>query len=759
MVNLSRWFLVTWDWLVASDPGLTRLWMAGSTIIAVASALGVEFGFAQMTHAGAKGSIISMLLGAIVSMMGLMALKENGVWKNVRIAIFFPVALGIGMVTSIFVNGHPVLMKLLFVVVMFAAVAIRRFGMPFFFYGFMGWMGYFFASFLHASFGMVPKLLSAIVVATIWVLFLALTFLRTNPEKALRRTVKAFAARARTFIQVCADLLEDTTPNQRESLLNRLHTRKSQLAEAALMVEGWSAEPHSLPKGESAPALRRHLIETQHLLDRLAAYAEILSQSSDELKKLAAQTARQIGWRDYKRAKGSIEQLLQACNQDKDDLKEAQLAACQFADAALEFIELAEWVVAPSESEVDTSKHTTNDFEPVVGLAMGNLPGSQAVAQDVPARGERWNPLARLDMTNRQAIQVSLAGGLSIILGSVLSPVRYYWAVIAAFVMFTGTATRGETFIKGLNRVLGTLIGLAVSIGLALLTNGHTPWVLITILVSIFCGFYLMRVSYAYMIFFITIMIGQLYSIMNLFSPGLLMLRLGETLIGAVVGFVVALLVVPLSTQDTVKAARDNLFDTLSELLEAAANKIDPQEDKKHNKDQTQKGSQEHKGKQEQMENQEQEQKEDQEQIENQAQNLDVLTRTLDDRLRQLSLIAKPFRRPLMWGYSPSVRHRLTIYNNIVTGARALSIALRKSDNENNLELAKACREFAEEVKTLKGSTSKRSAQSAKEPISDILNDIPLSLKETLVVDPVIRRLIHLEQLVYDLKTNPMKAL
>ena len=193
------------------------------------------------------------------------------------------------------------------------------------------------------------------------------------------------------------------------------------------------------------------------------------------------------------------------------------------------------WHEAP---EADSA----GDYQPQVMLMMGNLPGSAAVAREVTPRGGRWNLLARLDLVTRQALQVAVAGGLAILLGRLLSEQRYYWAVIAAFVAFTGTATRSETFIKAGNRVLGTLVGLFAAAGLAELTAGHTAAVIAVILAAMFCGFYLIRISYAYMIFFITIMVGQLYAVLGEFSTGLLVLRLEETAIGAAVGFLVCLL-------------------------------------------------------------------------------------------------------------------------------------------------------------------------------------------------------------------------
>src|SRR5699024_7200438 len=172
----------------------------------------------------------------------------------------------------------------------------------------------------------------------------------------------------------------------------------------------------------------------------------------------------------------------------------APRAAYRFANATIVFVSLAR-AARRLRVEHDVSSLDTGDaFEPTAGLIMGNLPDSPAVARGLSARGARWNPLARLDLTSRQAIQVALAGGLAILVGRALSPTRYYWAVIAAFVMFSGTATRSETFLKGLNRVVGTALGLTVAVGLAEFTAGHPVAIIATIILSMFCGFYLLRV-------------------------------------------------------------------------------------------------------------------------------------------------------------------------------------------------------------------------------------------------------------------------
>ena len=60
----------------------------------------------------------------------------------------------------------------------------------------------------------------------------------------------------------------------------------------------------------------------------------------------------------------------------------------------------------------------------------------------------------------RQAIQVAVAASLAIVTGELVSPSRWYWAVIAAFVVFAGTKSWGETLTKGWQRVFGTVLGV-----------------------------------------------------------------------------------------------------------------------------------------------------------------------------------------------------------------------------------------------------------------------------------------------------------
>jgi uncharacterized membrane protein YccC len=695
--------------------------MALSASAGMASALAVEFGFATLTHAGSTGTLIAMLLGAVVAMMGSMALTGTGAWRKARTAVFFPVALGLGMVAGVAVAGRTDLMLGIFVVVMFVAVFVRRFGLPFFFYGFMCWMGYFFASFLHATLSMLPTLLADVTLASAWVLLLSITVLRTNPARTLRRTVRAFAARARAVTRACADLLETTQPGQQDRARRRLRASQAKLAEAALIVEGWSAEPGATAADRSASALRRALVDAQQILDRLAAASDALVVDGADLAASAAGIADRLARRDDVAADRAAHAMAEAADiEPAGDRPTGWWPARHFAVAALEFVALARQTSDDAwRDQADDAP--ADDFEAVVGLAMGNLPGSPAVAADVAARGARWNPLARLGLVNRQAIQVAVAGGLAILAGRELSETRYYWAVIAAFIIFTGTATRTETAIKGANRVVGTMLGLFASIWVAELTAGSTTWVLVVIVASMFCGFYLIRVSYAYMIFFLTIMLGQLYSVLHEFSAGLLVLRLEETAIGAAVGFIVAVVVTPLSTRDTVRAARNNLLTALAALLGAVADRVG--------------GAAEP------------------------GQDIDGLSRSLDNDLRQLAIVARPLTRPLLWGNSPPrTRRRLALFAALTTHARQLAVATRRPTACPVEGPAAACRALATAATLLTEAPIGQGQAAAAESLA--IADAALFARTdaapgTRATDPVLHALIQIQDVLCELTGTP----
>ena len=172
--------------------------------------------------------------------------------------------------------------------------------------------------------------------------------------------------------------------------------------------------------------------------------------------------------------------------------------------------------------------------------------------------------------TTRQAIQVAVAAALAIVVGEVVSPSHWYWAAIAAFVIFAGTNSWAETLDKGWQRLLGTVLGVPSGVLVATLVSGNTIASLVMIFVCLFCAFYFMKVTYSLMTFWISTMLALMYGLLGEFTYSLLLLRIEETAIGAVIGIAAAVLVLPVNTRAKIRGDAHTFFLTLSDLVEAS---------------------------------------------------------------------------------------------------------------------------------------------------------------------------------------------
>lgn len=183
----------------------------------------------------------------------------------------------------------------------------------------------------------------------------------------------------------------------------------------------------------------------------------------------------------------------------------------------------------------------TVGFALVLGMSSRVL-RSRRTPWVIPAR----NPLshaekraALLDSTNH-LVAAGLAGTLATLLGEWLGFGHNYWAMVAAVVPLVGHSTR-HRINRGVQRILGTAIGLVLLAGILLLQPA--PWQ--TVLVIAACQFgaelFIAR-QYVLAQIFVTplALISTLLVVPS--SPGdLLRDRIFETVIGAAVGVAVVL--------------------------------------------------------------------------------------------------------------------------------------------------------------------------------------------------------------------------
>lgn len=160
--------------------------------------------------------------------------------------------------------------------------------------------------------------------------------------------------------------------------------------------------------------------------------------------------------------------------------------------------------------------------------------------------------LARV--TTRQAVQAAAGAGFALVVGQAVSGQRWYWAVGATWWIFVNTASRGETLVRGFRRVLGTVLGIALGLLVAVPLHGAPVPTAALIAVAVFGVFYSAAVSYTWMMLWVTFLAGLLYGLIGVLTPGLLALRLTETAVGALGAALAVLFVLPVTTHLTTDA-------------------------------------------------------------------------------------------------------------------------------------------------------------------------------------------------------------
>jgi uncharacterized membrane protein YccC len=171
----------------------------------------------------------------------------------------------------------------------------------------------------------------------------------------------------------------------------------------------------------------------------------------------------------------------------------------------------------------------------------------------------------------RPALQGSLAAGLAIVGGELISPNRWYWAAFAAFALFQGTRSRGESIAKAVQFMSGTLAGVVAGVLLATLLAGQMLASLVVLIVAVLLAFDAFVAAYGMMIFWVTIALGMLFGMLGYFAPEVLLLRLQETAVGAACGIAVACVVLARPTRDATLAAVEALLPAIGALVSRAA--------------------------------------------------------------------------------------------------------------------------------------------------------------------------------------------
>jgi uncharacterized membrane protein YgaE (UPF0421/DUF939 family) len=600
------------DWcdaLIASDPGLLRLARALSVAAGIGVTIAVEYGFAQLAHplwdsapAGAPlnakavlalaaqhhaVTLVTMMLGGIIGMVGNFAMSDVTRRQQAITLTGMPVVFLSTLSISLELAPHRAVGFVGLTLAIGFGTYIRKFtpqlGPRVVMYGLLLFVGYFFG-FIAGK--LIPIGQIYWPAAILWLAVLVnlglrlVVFDRVAPG-TLSRSRRAFAARARGVIAAAAATLESPEDGAPAEPVNtrRLARRLVRLNEAAIIIDAQLGDPRYGLRPSEGRALHDDLFELELSLDNLGRAITAL-----------AETGAQLDPRSRAQVQGWLEGLAHGDTSDAAGYGQATVSEAAvltilatdnivFATAALVVAvgeSLGRWQrsepqPAPVKDQLDIMPPYKSPVMLIGDALAGSIPAGNAafVADTSAGRASRLH----LDAPAVAAIRIMIAVGAACAIGNAVNERRFYWAVIAVFMIYFGTNTAGEQITKSVERVLGTCIGIVLG---SLLAHaiGPSTWSIAVILPALALGVYFMSVSYVLLMIGFTVMVSMLYVDLGEFSNGLLLDRLELTAIGAVIAALAGLLIFPVRTRPAVGQAMLRYLDALLDLVVALSEAV-----------------------------------------------------------------------------------------------------------------------------------------------------------------------------------------
>ncbi|UJW30025.1 FUSC family protein [Saccharothrix sp. AJ9571] len=519
----------TRDRFAASDPGFVRLRLALSAIFGIVLTVLVLLPFGQ--------PLTVVMVGAIGAMMSAFTVHEDTTRQDL-VTLALVLLTGAASLTLASLGASmPPLDSVVFVLLIFVAVYAQRWGPRGIALGSATFFLFFFAMFLQTHLKQVPALLGALLAGILVNAFIRLVVLPRRPAKELLRVRRAFRARLAAVIRAAQAYLESGSRNDKQ-----LRTAANRMHECVLMVEDVAPD---VVDERAVGVLRRRAIEVELAVEWLVI---TLRRTAAEDLDEATRADLVAALRRFGGLIGRDPRELPVIS-DSAEFSQMLVAGSRLGEHARPGDELRHAIAELAIADVNAQRVAEND----------ELPPDDAPDTEETER----KAVFAYDNQTRGAIQAVVGGGLAVIGGELVSPQRWYWAVLTVFVVFLGSATAGATFVKGMRRLVGTLVGIFGGVLAALLVVGNSPATLVLLLVCVFGMVYFSRVSQAIMAFFITTMLGLLYSLLGTFTFEVLWIRLAETAVGAVAGMLAAVVIVPVRTRAVML---DDIAATLEDL-------------------------------------------------------------------------------------------------------------------------------------------------------------------------------------------------
>lgn len=499
-MHRDRHSLAYWkDRIAASDPSLDRLRSGARAVLTAGLAAAAFVPLTRWIDVPYQQS----LAGSVVPMIAVVALQDAGRRAQQITMAWVPVVATIALVIGSLAAANPWLSGALFLLTIFASFEARRYGARGTGLGTMAYQSFFYALLFKTPSGAVQwtPLFVFTGCAIAWAVHFRIV--PERPGRMLRAELRAYRARLRALLDDVARALADGKPKAQDRIDAHVAALNVQSLGLDARLAGFAID------AAAAGTLREQVVRCEIAAETVVAVARADAGA-------------------HARLAGRVHAL-------RDGLSHTVPPAPQTGAIPLP---------QALRRRLDHAARTLRDMQPW----RAPLP---ALRDDLPPAPDPPRPRGSwFDATTRRALQATVSALGAIVAGRAISPTHWYWAVFAAFVVFTRASTVGQTLSGAWRQVLASVAGLGLGVAVAGVVHGSHDVELALLFVFVAVGFYAFRGMQNVYTALLAAMLAMLYELMGQDSQGLLVLRLTETVAGALSAVLAARVVLPRHTND-----------------------------------------------------------------------------------------------------------------------------------------------------------------------------------------------------------------
>ncbi|MBD0861018.1 FUSC family protein [Gordonia sp. zg691] len=527
----------------ARDPGARRLLKASRAAVAVTIAASVVAATRAVADVGAAIPEAAELGAGILAMWATVgAVKDTTARARLVTTLLLVPAGLLAAVLVCALHALPAARPAGFILLAGLAAWATGFGPRGSAVGVFGFFTYFFGIVMNVGFGDLPMLGGLVLLAVGTALLIRRVLLRDNPSAGIARLLASTRAGADDLLRTA--LMPNPDPE-------KLYHAVGRLSAATRAVGDWqNGYETSRYLDVDAETLARRVSAMQVTCEQ-AAYG-IAAEHDPDVLAAAAEVRGVLRSRPRGHETGAAGTPTTATT--GSGARPGTTSGSGSTSGSVR----AAFDAAARVSSINVLRHPVSAAPPGAGEHSGPAPGGAG-------SGGRKPPDAR-----RFAVQVMVATAGAIGVGELISASRWYWAVLSAFMIFNGVASRGAILTKAVKRVEGTVVGLVVGVALVVVVGHHPTAQYVVIVAAVFLAYYLFPISYMWTILFITVIVTTSYDLLGVLDPHILEWRIEETLAGAAVGTAATFLVLTTPGDPVLPTRLRNYFDVLTETVTTA---------------------------------------------------------------------------------------------------------------------------------------------------------------------------------------------